>query len=201
MTSEEFNAVLAVHLQGGFHVVRPAFERMCNAGYGRIVLTSSIAGLYGDRQVANYAAAKTGMVGLANVAALEGADHGVKCNLILPGAVTRMAEGIDTGSYPATMAPEAVAPAVAWLAHKSCSITGEMLVSMGGRIARAVLAETEGVYNPSWTLEEVAAQMNNIRNTECLKIFSPIPSGHDEHINFSFEMGEGGAVSERKFLD
>lgn len=198
MTPDEFNAVLAVHLQGAFHVVRPAFASMCQAGYGRIVLTSSIAGLYGDRQVVNYAAAKAGTVGLANVAALEGADYGVKCNVILPGAVTRMAEDIDTRDYPPTMAPEAVAPAVAWLAHESCSITGEMLISMGGRVARALLAETVGVYDPNWTLESIAARMNDIRNADSLKIFQPIPSGHNDHINFSFELGEGGKASERR---
>ena len=78
---------------GAFHVVRPAFPLMCKAGYGRIVLTSSIGGLYGNHRVANYGVAKAGMIGLSNVVALEGAAEGVKCNIIVPGAVTRMAEG------------------------------------------------------------------------------------------------------------
>ena len=66
---------------------------MCEAGYGRIVLTSSIGGMYGNHDVANYAAAKAGVIGLSNVAALEGADDGVTCNVIVPAAVTRMADG------------------------------------------------------------------------------------------------------------
>src|SRR6202453_3852154 len=95
MTYEDFDAVLDVHLRGAFHVVRPAFPLMCQAGYGRVVLTSSIGGLYGNYRQANYAVAKAGMIGLSHVVALEGAAEGVKSNCIVPAAVTRMAEGLD----------------------------------------------------------------------------------------------------------
>ena len=94
MTYADFEFVLDVHLRGAFHVVRPAFPLMCKAGYGRIVLTSSINGLYGNCKTVNYSVAKAGIIGLSNVAALEGAEHNVKSNVILPGAVTRMSEGI-----------------------------------------------------------------------------------------------------------
>ena len=93
MTYDDFEAVVDVHLRGAFHVVRPAFPLMCEAGYGRVVLTSSIGGLYGNHGVANYAVAKAGVIGLSNVAAIEGAEHGVKSNVIVPAAVTRMADG------------------------------------------------------------------------------------------------------------
>ena len=147
MSYDDFEAVLDVHLRGAFHVVRQAFPLMCDAGYGRIVLTSSIGGLYGNHEVANYAIAKAGVIGLSNVAAMEGAAEGVKSNVIVPAAVTRMAEGIDTSAYP-PMGPELVAPVVGWLAHETCSITGEILVALAGRVARAVVAETPGVYRP-----------------------------------------------------
>src|SRR5260370_22491837 len=94
MSYEDFDALLDVHLLGAFNVVRPAFPLMCDAHYGRIVLTSSIGGLYGNHGVANYAAAKAGLVGLSNVVALEGAADGVLCNVIVPSAVTRMADGL-----------------------------------------------------------------------------------------------------------
>ena len=132
-------------------------------GYGRIVLTSSIGGLYGNHEVANYAVAKAGVIGLSNVAAIEGAAEGVKSNVIVPAAVTRMAEGIDTSAYP-PMGPELVAPVVGWLAHETCSVTGEILIALAGRVARAVVAETPGVYRPSWSMADVGEHMAAIRD-------------------------------------
>ena len=187
ITYEDFNSVLDVHLKGAFHVVRPAFPIMCEAGYGRIVLTSSIGGLYGNHRVVNYGMSKAGMIGLNNVAALEGAAEGVTCNIIVPGAVTRMAEGLDISQYP-PMQPELVAPAVGWLAHESCSITGEMIIAMAGRIARAFIGETPGVYRPSWTIEEVGRVIDAIRDTDEPVIFPVVPDAHVDHIRYSFAM-------------
>jgi NAD(P)-dependent dehydrogenase (short-subunit alcohol dehydrogenase family) len=191
MTQEDFDAVLDVHLRGAFHVLRPAFPVMCAAGYGRIVLTSSIGGLYGNHHVANYGVAKAGLIGLCNVAALEGAAEGVKCNLIVPGAVTRMAEGLDTSAYPA-MGPELVAPVAGWLAHEACSITGEMLVSIAGRVARAFVAESPGIYRPDWTIEAVGEAMDAIRCTDSPWVLPVVPSAHLDHIRRSFEMAATG---------
>jgi NAD(P)-dependent dehydrogenase (short-subunit alcohol dehydrogenase family) len=192
MTYEDFELVLDVHLRGAFHVVRPAFPLMCKAGYGRVVLTSSINGLYGNRLVLNYSVAKAGIIGLSNVVALEGAAEGVKSNVILPGAVTRMAEGLDTSAYP-PMDPELVAPVVGWLSHESCTITGEMLISMAGRAARAYAAESPGVYRPSWTIEQVAENIDAIRSTQAPVVFPVVPSGHIDHIKYSFEMARRGS--------
>jgi NAD(P)-dependent dehydrogenase (short-subunit alcohol dehydrogenase family) len=187
MSYEDFDAVLDVHLRGAFNVVRQAFPVMAGAGYGRIVLTSSIGGLYGNHNVANYAAAKAGVIGLSNVAALEGAADGVACNVIVPAAVTRMAAGIDTSAYP-PMGPELVAPVVGWLAHESCSVTGEVFVALAGRVARAVIAESPGVYQPSWTVEDVGRQLDEIRNIEAPVVFPVVPDGHDQHIRYSFRL-------------
>jgi NAD(P)-dependent dehydrogenase (short-subunit alcohol dehydrogenase family) len=192
MTEEDFDAVLDVHLRGGFLVVRRAFPIMCKAGYGRIVLTSSVNGLYGNHRQANYAAAKGGLIGLSHVIALEGAASGVKCNVILPGAVTRMAEGLDTSAYP-PMPPELVAPVVGWLSHETCSITGEILSSMAGRVARAFVAETPGLYRPQWSIEEVGDQITAIRNAEAPLVFSVVPSGQVDHIRHSFGMARGAS--------
>lgn len=187
MSYEDFDAVLDVHLRGAFNVVRPAFPVMCRARYGRIVLTSSIGGLYGNHDVANYAAAKAGVIGLSNVAAIEGAPDGVTCNVIVPAAVTRMADGIDTSSYP-PMGSDLVAPVVGWLAHESCSVTGEMFIALAGRVARAVIAEGAGVCRPSWTVENVAEFFDAIRKVETPLVFPVVPDGHGEHIRFSFSM-------------
>jgi NAD(P)-dependent dehydrogenase (short-subunit alcohol dehydrogenase family) len=185
MTYEDFDAVLGVHLRGAFNVVQQAFPLMCEAGYGRIVLTSSIGGLYGNHGVANYAAAKAGVIGLSNVAALEGAAYGVTCNVIVPAAVTRMAAGIDTSAYP-PMGPELVAPVVGWLAHETCSVTGEVFIALAGRVARAVIAESPGVHRPAWTVEDVGEHLDAIRNIEAPLIFPVVPDGHDQHIRYSF---------------
>ena len=184
---EDFRAVVDVHLLGAFNVVRPAFPLMCAAGYGRIILTGSIGGLYGTHNVVNYGVSKAGMIGLSNVAALEGAEKGVKCNVILPGAVTRMAEGLDVSQYP-PMGSDLVAPVVGYLAHEDCAVTGELLVSMAGRVARAFIAESEGVYRPTWTIDDVADNLDAIRDTERQWIFPPVPSGFVDHLGRSFEM-------------
>jgi NAD(P)-dependent dehydrogenase (short-subunit alcohol dehydrogenase family) len=190
LSYEDFESVLDVHLRGAFHVVRPAFPLMCDAGYGRIVLTSSIGGLYGNHDVANYASAKAGIIGLTNVVALEGAAEGVLCNAIVPGAVTRMAQGLDTSAYP-PMGPELVAPAVGWLAHETCSVSGELFVAIAGRIARAFIAETPGVYRPSWSIEDVAASVDAIRDDTAPLVFPVVPDGHADHIRYSFGAGAG----------
>ena len=193
MSYTDFDAVLDVHLRGAFHVVRPAFPVMCDAGYGRIVLTSSIGGLYGNFEVANYAAAKAGVIGLSNVAALEGAASGVRCNVVVPAAVTRMAEGIDTSGYP-PMQPELVAPVVGWLAHESCSVTGEVLIALAGRVARAVVAESPGVYQPRWTIGEVGERIAEIRDIGAPVIFPVVPDGHADHIRYSFGLAHAGRL-------
>jgi NAD(P)-dependent dehydrogenase (short-subunit alcohol dehydrogenase family) len=191
MTYDDFDAVLDVHLRGAFHLVRPAFPLMCDRGYGRVVLTSSIGGLYGNHGVANYAVAKAGMIGLSNVVALEGEEHGVKSNVIVPSAVTRMAEGIDTSAYP-PMGPELVAPAVCWLAHESCSVSGEMMIAIAGRVAAAVIAETPGVYQPSWTIEDVGLRLDAIRDDSAPLVFPVVPDGHADHIRYSFGLATQG---------
>lgn len=190
MTAEDFDAVLDVHLRGAFHVVRAAFPMMCQAGYGRLVLTSSIGGLYGNHAVANYAAAKAGITGLSNVVALEGAEHGVRCNVIVPAAVTRMAEGLDTSAYP-PMGADLVAPVVGWLAHESCSITGEILTAIAGRVARIAVVESAGVYQPAWTVDAVGARIDEIRDISNPLVFPVVPDGHGAHIGHSFAMAKG----------
>src|ERR1700754_1110649 len=189
MSYADFDAVLDVHLRGAFNVVRQAFPVMCEAGYGRIVLTSSIGGLYGNHNVANYAAAKAGVIGLSHVAALGGAADGGTCNGIVPAGVPRMASGIDTSAYP-PMGPDLVAPVVGWLAHESCSVSGELFIALAGRVARAVTAESPGVSRPSWTIEDVGTHLDAIRNIEAPLIFPVLPDGHDQHIRYSFGLAQ-----------
>ncbi|TXC70294.1 SDR family NAD(P)-dependent oxidoreductase [Sphingomonas ginsenosidivorax] len=193
MSEEIFRSVLDVHLIGGFNVLQPAFAAMCKAGYGRIVMTTSIGGLYGNYEVANYSAAKAGLIGLSHVAAIEGAPHNVMSNCIAPSAVTRMSEGVDTSQFP-PLGPEFVTPAVGWLAHESCSVSGEVIAALGGRIAKAYLAETKGVWRPGWTMAEVGAQMAVIDDRQDAMTFPVVPTeaggphGFMKHLGASFAM-------------
>jgi hypothetical protein len=98
-----------------------------------------------------------------------------------------MAAGIDTSAYP-PMGPELVAPVVGWLAHESCSVSGEVFIALAGRVARAVIAESPGVYRPSWTVEDVGEQLDAIRDVQAPLIFPVVPDGHDQHIRYSFEL-------------
>jgi NAD(P)-dependent dehydrogenase (short-subunit alcohol dehydrogenase family) len=185
LSYEDFQSVIDVHLMGAFHVVKAAHPLMCDAGYGRIVLTSSIGGIYGNNRCVNYGISKSGMIGLNNVAALEGEEFNVKSNVIVPSAVTRMADGLDISQYP-PMDPELVAPTVGWLAHENCNVTGEMIAAIGGRIARCFIAETPGVYQPSWTIDEVDQQMAAIHDKSEVLDFGL--HGHVGHIGYSFQM-------------
>lgn len=187
----DFETVLDVHMRGAFHVVRAAFPHMTAANYGRIVLTGSLNGLYGNAGVVNYSMAKAAMTGLSNVAAIEGAAHNIKSNIILPGAVTRMADGLDTSAYPA-MDPDLVAPTVGYLAHEECAVTGEMLIAMAGRVARAYTMETKGAFRPDWTIEQIAENLDTIRATDNALHFAPVPDGHMDHLRYCFEMARAG---------
>lgn len=190
---QDFELVLDVHLRGAFHVVRAAFPHMQDRGYGRIVLTGSINGLYGKSNNVNYSISKAGLMGLSNTVAIEGAASNIKSNLIIPGAVTRMSEGIDTSQFP-PMEPEAVAPAVAWLSHEDCSISGEMIVAMGGRMARAFIAESPGVFHMDWSIESFGAEIEGIRRADPPLVFPPVPDGQLDHLLYGFDMirkGEG----------
>ncbi|PLK26948.1 SDR family NAD(P)-dependent oxidoreductase [Novosphingobium sp. TH158] len=191
MTAADWQSVIDVHLNGAFHVTRPAFAAMMAAGYGRIVMTSSVNGVYSNKQVANYSAAKGGLIGLANTAAIEGFAANVKANCILPAAVTRMSEGVDTSQFP-PMTPEMVAPLVAYLCHESCEVTGELLISAAGRMARAWTAESPGVFKPEWSIEDVAANIGAIRDMSAPVHFPPAPQGHLDHLFYSFGMARGG---------
>lgn len=178
MTSEEVDAVLDVHLRGGFHVLLPAFRHMKAAGFGRIVLTSSSSGLLGNFGQANYGAAKTGLVGLMHVAAIEGARHGVLVNALAPGARTRMTEGM-LGPLDELLDPAQVSAMAVFLASPQCQQTHEIYSAGGGRFARYVVAVNDGWFTPDGPAEpdDVLTHLDQIRDVETLHIFD---QGADE---------------------
>jgi NAD(P)-dependent dehydrogenase (short-subunit alcohol dehydrogenase family) len=161
MAADELDDVLDVHLRGAFFVTRPAYARMREQGYGRIVVTTSAAGLYGNFGQLNYAAAKMGLVGMARTWAAEGERFGIRANAIAPGARTRMTEAV-LGADADALSPDLVAPVVAWLCHEGCTLSGEVLVAFAGRVAKVVIGETRGIVAPDLTIERVAAEIDAI---------------------------------------
>jgi NAD(P)-dependent dehydrogenase (short-subunit alcohol dehydrogenase family) len=163
LTPELLDPVLDVHLKGAFHVTRPAWARMREAGYGRVLLTASNAGILGNFGQANYGAAKMGLVGLARVLAQEGARYGIKANVLAPIARTRMTEEL-LGPLAPKLDPRLVAPVAAWLVHEDCPVTGEIYSVGGGRVARFFVGLTEGYANPELTLEDVRDNFDLVRD-------------------------------------
>ncbi len=154
MTPDLLNPVLDVHLKGAFYVTQPAFVHMREQGYGRIISTSSAAGVFGNFGQTNYGAAKMGLVGFTRVLGVEGARFNIKANAIAPLAMTRMTEDI-LGALKDKLAPELVSPLVAYLAHEDCPVSGQLFSVGGGRVAHVFLGETNGYYSPTLTPEDV----------------------------------------------
>jgi NAD(P)-dependent dehydrogenase (short-subunit alcohol dehydrogenase family) len=178
-----WNPVFGVHLAGAFNVTQPAFARMREQGYGRIISTSSAAGLFGNFGQTNYGAAKMGLVGLTRVLAVEGAKYGIKANVIAPLALTRMTEAI-MGSLGERLDPGLVSPLVAFLAHEDCDVSGEIFSVGGGRVARIFIGEAPGYYNADLTPEDVRDHWDQIRDTDGFAI--PMNLGEETALYLPF---------------
>ncbi|MBS4752163.1 SDR family NAD(P)-dependent oxidoreductase [Nocardioides sp. zg-ZUI104] len=145
MEDADVTSVLDVHLGGAFNVLRPAWPHMVEAGYGRIVLTTSSSGLLGNFGQSSYAAAKAGLIGLMNVLALEGARSGILVNAISPTAATRMTEGL-LGELAERFDPQHVAAVATYLASEQCELDRTILTVGGGRVGRVFIGVTPGWY-------------------------------------------------------
>ncbi|GIH24778.1 short-chain dehydrogenase [Acrocarpospora phusangensis] len=155
MSVEEFDNVLAVHVRGSFLVSRAAFPHMKEQAYGRIVNTSSPAGLFGNFGQANYSTAKMGLVGLTKTLGIEGARANIRANAIAPIAWTRMTEALLPAEFEAKFTVESISPLVAFLAHESCEASGEVFTVGGGRVARVFVAEGPGWRTDDLTMESI----------------------------------------------
>ena len=161
MTAEQVDAVIAVHLRGAFYVTGAAWPHMREQGYGRIVMTTSGSGLFGTFGQANYGAAKTGLVGLMNVLAIEGARNNIRVNAISPIARTRMTENTMT-ELVKDLEPEQVTPVVVYLGHEVCDRTAHIYRVGGAHVSRVFIAETAGIDEPGLTVELMAANIDRI---------------------------------------
>jgi NAD(P)-dependent dehydrogenase (short-subunit alcohol dehydrogenase family) len=167
MAPEEFDQVIAVHLRGSFLVTHAAWPHLREQGYGRVIMTSSPAGLFGNFGQANYSSAKMGLVGLTKTLAAEGAKYNIKVNAIAPIAWTRMTEELFPPDYKEKLSVELVTPVVAWLVHESNEGTGETYSVGGGRVARVFVAEGPGyTARGGLSAEDVRDHWSQINETE-----------------------------------
>jgi len=155
--------VLDVHLVGTFYCCKAAWAGMRDRNYGRIVLTTSSSGLYGNFGQANYGAAKSGMVGLMNVLAEEGRKYNIRVNTISPTAATRMTEELLPPQALSLMKPEAITPAVEYLLSEDAP-TRTIMGAGAGSFAVIRILESEGVNlaESEWTADAVAARFAEI---------------------------------------
>ena len=169
MEIKDFAAVVDVHLMGTVKPCKAVWEIMKAQGYGRIVVTTSSTGLYGNFGQTNYGAAKLSLVGFMNSLKLEGAKDNIKVNAICPVAATRMTEALMPPAVLEMLKPEFVSPAVAYLASEDAP-TGMIMTAAAGVFAAAQLVETDGVnLGHTASADDIAAHFKDIADWSSAK--------------------------------
>lgn len=161
-TQDEFRQNFEVNLFGTVNVLHPVFRHLYEQGAGAILLSTSVAGLYGEHGLPAYSSSKAALLGLMQALALEGAGHGLRVNAIAPYAATPMTEAHLSETLRERMSADRVAPVVAWLVSDACTLNGEIVISGAGRIARAHMMETQALSMLSRDIDEAGGILTRL---------------------------------------
>jgi NAD(P)-dependent dehydrogenase (short-subunit alcohol dehydrogenase family) len=174
----DFEHYWRVHVGGSVNTVKAAWPHFVAQRHGKVVLVTSVSGLFGLRGQATYAAAKCAVVGLMRILAIEGAEHGILVNTVSPVGYTRMhpaaGAAIPAADGVATMPVEAVAPAIVWLASDGCSETNKIYNIEAGTIQRVAIVMGPGFHDPHLTPESIAENYARIESIEGFSEPGPI---------------------------
>lgn len=185
LTIEAWRRMLNVHVDGSFHVSQPAFRAMKAQGYGRFVFISSSAGMFGNPGNAHYGTAKAALFGLSNVLAIEGANHGILANAVLPTGFSRMVTDSTEKSahqfepppgfeeFRQAIDPDLVMPLVVFLASRACTLTHHNFASCAGRYSRVFVGLAKGWLSGAGTkpsVDDIAAHLDEINATDMFSV-------------------------------
>ena len=167
MTQDDWDAIYRVHLLGSYAVTRAAWPHMRDAGYGRVLMTTSISGIYGNFGQANYAAAKLAVVGLAQSLAIEGASRNILVNSLAPTAASRLMATVVPDEILDILRPEYVTPAVILLTHETAPVSGKLFEVGGGCICQVRWEQTQGAYfDAPFRAEDLRAHWEEVTSFE-----------------------------------
>jgi NAD(P)-dependent dehydrogenase (short-subunit alcohol dehydrogenase family) len=167
MELADFRLILDIHVMGSVNFTKAVWPIMRDQNYGRILLTSSSSGLFGNFGQANYGTAKAGMLGLMNVLHIEGAKHGIRVNCLAPTAATDMTKGLLTPESVELLDPETVSPAVLFLVSENAP--SKIIVGAGAGVFSTIhVLETPGVYLPpdKRTVSDFAARFEEMQSLD-----------------------------------
>ena len=186
MDLADFRTVIDVHLMGSVHCTRSVWDIMREQNYGRIVMTTSSSGLYGNFGQSNYGSAKAGVIGLMNVLAQEGRKNDIRVNTLSPTAATRMTEDLISADMLALMTPESITPGLLYLVSQDAP-TRTILCAGAGAFAVARIVETKGAYIPEneRTPETVAARFAEIADTTEAQALESALQQTDKFVNMA----------------
>ena len=189
MSQKDWDLIYQVHVLGSFKVTKAAWPYMREQKYGRIVMTTSTSGLYGNFGQSNYSMAKMSLVGFAYTLAMEGAKRNINVNVIAPNAGSRMTETIMPKEMVAALKPEYVSPVVAYMCHEDTKDSGVVMEAGGGWFARVRQQRTAGSFNNvskgGLTPEMVRDQWDKASDFAGETVFP----------NWNYKTGKSGAMS------